>query len=340
MGTDVLPSNGRSDVVAPTWVRSRRVAFYGVISLLMVSLGVVFWRVNLFWLLAWLPKDVLERLYASQLEFDMVPGPFAPHIVHYLALSASQVMVLLGLAVQLRRPWTKVAPIWQAAGSLFLSVITLPFALVSVGPSQIPPPVLAVIALVIAAALLHPGNPLRNPPRPVDRLMSGLWAIAAIPAVLLTVSQIQLELRGSPADPHWLGLHYNFMAEFGLHVVLVGLLGASALSGWRLSAWSVSFMVALLGIGFVAYPNLSGSYGPTWGVAMIGWAVLFIATAEVRNRRRQLPPSLTAHPRSRRPDDRGRRPIEGNVRQTSPGRTTQRADIVRRIRAELQLKEP
>jgi len=83
-------------------------------------------------------------------------------------------------------------------------------------------------------------------------------------------------------------LHYNFMAEFGLHVVLVGLLGASALSGWRLSAWSVSFMVALVGIGFVAYPNVSGSYGPGWGVAMIGWAVLFIATAEVRNRRRQL----------------------------------------------------
>lgn len=288
MDADVPTSNGHVNVVPPTWARSRRIAFYGVIGLLLLGAGVAFWKVNLFWILAWLPEDVLERLYASQLEFDMVPGSFAPHIVHYLALSASHVMVLLGLAVQLRRPWTKVAPIWQAAGSLFVSVITLPFVLVSVGPSQIPPPVLAVIALAIAAGLLHPGNPLRNPPKPVDRLMSGLWAIAAIPAVLLTVSQIQLELRGSPADPHWVGLHYNFMAEFGLHVVLVGLLGASALSGWRVSAWSVSFMVAVLGIGYVAYPDLPGSNGPGWGLAMIGWAGLFIVAAEVRNRRRQL----------------------------------------------------
>ena len=304
MGTVVLTSNRRVDVVEPRWGRIRRVAFYGVITFLLVSLGVVFWKVNLFWALAWLPEDVLERLYASQLEFDMVPGPFAPHVVHYLALSASQVIVLVGLAVQLRRPWTKVAPIWQAAGSLFLSVLTLPFVLVSVGPSHIPPPVLAAIALVVAAALLHPGNPLRNPPRPADPLMSGLWAIAALPALELTVSQIQLELTGSPADPHWQGLHYNFMAEFGLHVVLVGLLGASALSGWRLSAWSVSFMVALLGIGFVAYPDLSGRYGPAWGVAMIGWAVLFIAAGEARHRRRQLS-ALASSPPQAKPEDRG-----------------------------------
>jgi hypothetical protein len=285
MGKDVLPSNGRFDDAEPRWGRIRSVTFYCVIALLLVSVGVVFWKVNLFWILAWLPEGFLERVYASQLEFDMVPGPFAPHVVHYLALSASHVMVLVGLVAQLRRPWAKVAPIWQAAGALMVSVLTLPFVLVSVGPSHIPLPVLAAIALVVSAALLHPGNPLRNPPRPADRLMSGLWAIAALPAILLTVSQFQSELTGSPADPHWQGLHYNIMAEFGLHVVLVGLLGASALTGWRLSAWSVSFMVALLGVGFVVYPHLSGSYGPTWGVAMIGWAVLFVAAGEARNRR-------------------------------------------------------
>jgi hypothetical protein len=285
MGTDVIPSHGHLDVAEPRWGRIRRIAFYGVISLMLVSLGVVFWKVNVFWILAWLPGDVLEPVYAGQLEFDMVPGPLAPHMVHYLALSASHVMVLVGLGVQLRRPWAKVAPIWQAAGALLLSVLTLPFVLVSVGQSHIPPPVLAVIALVVAAALLHPGNPLRNPPRPADRVMSGLWAIAALPAVLLTFSQFQSELTGSPADPHWQGLHYNIMAEFGLHVVLVGWLGASALSGWRLSASSVSFMMALLGIGFVVYPDLTGSHGPMWGVAMIGWAVLFVAAGEARNRR-------------------------------------------------------
>ena len=142
--------------------------------------------------------------------------------------------------------------------------------------------------MVVAAALLHPANPLRKPPKPANQLMGGLWAIAAIPAVLLTISQIRLELNGVAADPHWQGLHYNIMAEFGLHVVLAGLLGASALSGWRYSAWTVSFMVALLGMGFIVYPDLSGSQGPGWGVAMIAWAVLYLTAGETRHRRQDV----------------------------------------------------
>ncbi|MGH8923339.1 MAG: hypothetical protein ACRDWA_01650 [Acidimicrobiia bacterium] len=287
MGMDVLRSD-RVEVTEPGWGRARKIAFYTVIALLLAGIGVVFWKVNLFWIFAWLPGDVLERFYASQLELDHVSGPFGPHISHYLALSASHVIVLFGLALQLRRPWTKVALIWQSAGALFLSVLTLPFALVSGGLSSAPPPVFAAMALVLVAALLHPGNPVRKPPKPADRLMSGLWVIAAIPAAVLVISQLQLELTGVPADPHWQGLHYHMMAEYGLHVLLVGLLGASALSGWRYSAWSASFMVALLGTGFVVYPDLSGSYGLAWGVAMILWAALYLTAAEVRHRRNRV----------------------------------------------------
>ncbi|MGH2656554.1 MAG: hypothetical protein ACRDIZ_07645 [Actinomycetota bacterium] len=267
------------------WGRARRITFYAVIALLLANIGGLFWKVNLFWFFAWLPEDFLERLYASQLEFDRIGGSFAPHVVHYLALSASHVMVLFGLALQLRRPRTRVAPIWQAAGGLFLSILTLPLALVSVGPSQIPPAVLPAMALVVTAALLHPGNPVRKPPKPADPLMTGLWAIAVIPAALLTIAQVRLELNGVSADPHWRGLHYHIMAEYGVHVVLVGLLGASALSGWRYSAWSASFMVALLGVGFIVYPDLSGSQGTGWGVAMITWAVLYFTAGEVRHQR-------------------------------------------------------
>lgn len=197
-------------------------------------------------------------------------------------------MVLVGLALQLRRPWTKVAPIWQAAGGLFLSILTLPLVLVSVGPSQISPAVLLVMALAVTAALLHPGNPVRKPPKPADPLMTGLWAIAVIPATLHTIAQVRLELNGIAADPHWQGLHYNIMAEYGMYIVLVGLLGASALSGWRYSAWSASFMVALLGVGFIVYPDLTGSQGPGWGVAMIIWAVLFFTAGEVRHQRQDV----------------------------------------------------
>jgi hypothetical protein len=285
---EVTPPDPDLGSTASGWGRARRIAFYAVIALLLANIGGLFWKVNLFWLFAWLPGDFLERLYASQLEFDRIGGPFAPHVVHYLALSASHVMVLVGLALQLRRPWTKVAPIWQAAGGLFLSILTLPLVLVSVGPSQISPAVLLVMALAVTAALLHPGNPVRKPPKPADPLMTGLWAIAVIPATLLTIAQVRLELNGVAADPHWQGLHYNIMAEYGMYIVLVGLLGASALSGWRYSAWSASFMVALLGVGLIVYPDLTGSQGPGWGVAMIIWAVLYFTAGEVRHQRQDV----------------------------------------------------
>lgn len=283
MGTDVLRSY--RGVTEPGWGRARKTAFYAVIALLLAGIGVVFWKVNLFWVLAWLPGDFLERFYASELESGQITGPFGPHIIHYLALSASHVVVLFGLALQLRRPWTMVALIWQSAGALFLSVLTLPFALVSVGLSQVPPAVFAAMALVFAAALLHPGNPVRKPPKPADRLMSGLWVIAAIPSAFLVISQLQLELSGVPADPHWQGHHYNFMAEYGLHVILVGLIGASTLSGWRYSAWSASFMVGLFGAGSIVYPDLSGSQGPIWGIAMVVWAGVYLLATESRHRR-------------------------------------------------------
>ena len=288
MSTDAVNSERGLGATESAWGRSRRIAFYAATAVPLVSIGLLFWKVNLFWIFAWLPGDFLEPFYASQLELDHVVGPFVPHINHYLALSASHVMVLVGLALQLMRPRTNVAAVWQGAGGLFLSVLTLPFVLVSVGPSHIPPPVFAVMALVFASALLHPANPLRKPPKPADQLMTGLWAVAAIPAFLLTISQIRLELNGVAADPHWQGLHYNFMAEFGLYVVLAGLLGASALSGWRYSTWTVSFMVAVLGMGFMVYPDLPGSQGLGWGVAMIVWAVLYLAAGETRHRRQDV----------------------------------------------------
>jgi hypothetical protein len=44
-------------------------------------------------------------------------------------------------------------------------------------------------------------------------------------------------------------------------------------------------MVALLGVGFIVYPDLAGSQGTGLGVAMIIWAVLYFTACEVRHRR-------------------------------------------------------
>jgi hypothetical protein len=290
-------SHEDAETTEPEWGRTRRYAFYAVIVLLLAGIGVVFWKVNLFWALAWLPGDFLERFYASELESANISGPFGPHIIHLLALSTSHVIVLFGLAMQLRRPWNKVALIWQSAGALILSVLTWPFAMASAGLSSVPPPVFAVVALVFAAALLHPSNPVWKPPKPGDRSMAGLSVIAAIPAAVLVVSQLQLELHGVPTDPHQQGLHYNFMAEYGLHVILVGMIGASVLSGWRYSAWSATFMVGVLGAGFIVYPDHSGSQGVAWGIAMVIWAAVYFTAAESRQRRSRVGvPAAMQHP--------------------------------------------
>jgi len=268
----------------PSWGRGRMAVFYSIVILLLVGMNVAFWKLHLFPVLAWMPEDFLERFYSDFWSSAGVDGAFTPHIIHLLALSASHVMVLFGLALQLRRPWTKTAPMWQAAGGLVLSVLTFPFVFFSVGTEAFPPAVLVVIALVIAAAVAHPSTPISRLPTPANRLMTGLWAVAALPAAFLTVAQLQLQLTGVTADPHWQGVHYNFMAEYGLHVILVGLLGASVLSGWRYSAWSASFMVGLLGAGFVVYPNHPGSQGLAWGIPMLIWSVLYLMAAETRHR--------------------------------------------------------
>ena len=264
-----------------SWRGWRRNVFYAIVTVLLVGVGIVFWKVNLFPILAWLPEEFLNGFYASQLEFDHIThGDFGPHVIHYLAISATHWSLMIGLALQYRNPLSKVAPMWQVTGGMTVVTLTYPFADVS----RIPPPVFAIIALAVVAGLLHPGRIFRTAPRFPDKAMLGLGLAAAIPIVFLIVDQLGLQASGVDADPHWQGLHYNFMGEFGLVFLLVLALGASSLPGWRYSVWTGGFLAALMGMGFVVYPDMSSSQGLIWGLALVGFAALWVKLGQRRYR--------------------------------------------------------
>jgi hypothetical protein len=264
------------------WGRWRRTTFYAIISVLLLGVTITFWKVNLFPVLAWLPDEFLNEFYASQLHFDHITsGDFAPHTIHYLAIAATHWSFMIGLILQFRDPMSKVAPMWQVTAGISIVTLTYPFADVA----RIPPPVFAIIGLALVAGFLHPANIFKLRPGPWDSKMSALAALASVPAVIMIVNQVRLQTSGVEADPHWQGLHYNFMGEFGIVLLLLLALGASSLPGWRYSVWTGAFFSALLGVGFVTHPLASSSQGTLWGVTMLGFAIAWLLVAERRYRK-------------------------------------------------------
>lgn len=118
--------------------------------------------------------------------------------------------------------------------------------------------------------------------------MAVLAIVAAIPMVMLIVSEVGHQASGVEADAHWQGLHYSFMGEYGLVLILVLALGASGLPGWRYSVWTGAFLAALMGFGFIFFPDMTSSRGVAWGIAMFTFGVVWLILGE---RRRAVQPA-------------------------------------------------
>jgi hypothetical protein len=69
---------------------------------------------------------------------------------------------------------------------------------------------------------------------------------------------------GAAGDPDWSNAHYQMVAEYGLHLMLVGLLSASALLGWRFTGWCTASMAGVMGAGFIVFPHSQSSGGVGW----------------------------------------------------------------------------
>ncbi|HSJ36163.1 MAG TPA: hypothetical protein VLB85_14020 [Acidimicrobiia bacterium] len=249
----------------------RRIAFYVLTGLLVLALTIQWWVV-LTPALVWLPDGFVNDFFSPRVD------DFAIHRIHRLALALSHVVVLFGLASQFRRPEAQEAPMWQASG-FFGAAILLNLV---IGPTseQVPPPLWIIFGLGVVAGVLHPTSPLRRVPRPTDRRLLALAAVVALPVAFYVLDQVGAQISGIEADPHWAGSHYQFAGEFGVHLILLGLVSSTAFTGKRVTAWMAGLSALLMGGASVVFPDQTSSLGIGWGTALAVWGLIFILTSE------------------------------------------------------------
>ena len=251
--------------------RVRRIAFYVVVALLVMGLALQWWVV-LTPVLIWFSDSFVNDFFASRVEV------FAMHRIHRLALALSHVIVLVGLAVQFRRPRAKEAAMLQVS-AFFAMAIALN---IIIGPSsdQVPPPLWIIFGLGVLAGALHPTSPILRLPKLTSRRSLALTVAMAIPMLVYVFDHVSLQLSGVSADPHWEASHYQFVAEFGLHLVLLGLVSSSALTGRRLTNWMTGLAAIAMGSASAMFSTQTSSLGIGWGVALAVWGLFFIGVGE------------------------------------------------------------
>jgi hypothetical protein len=249
----------------------RRIAFYGLAGLLVVALAIQWWVV-VTPALVWFPDGFVNDFFSSRVD------DFAIHRIHRLALALSHVVVLVGLVLQFRRPETQEAPMWQASG--FFGAAIVVNLIVAPTSEQVPPPLWIIFGLGVLIGVLHPTSPLLGVPKPTDRRLLALTAVVAVPLVFYVLDQIGLQKSGIEADPHWAGSHYQFAGEFGVHLILLGVVGSTAFTGRRVTAWMAGVSALFMGAASAVFPDQTSSLGIVWGLALATWGLLFILTSE------------------------------------------------------------
>jgi hypothetical protein len=201
------------------------------------------------------------------------------HRIHDLTYGFLFATAVVGLLAQLRRPSKNVAGMLMA---LLPWVGLLLAAALSTDPGVIlSAERMLVAAGTVTATLLHPARRdlFRSFISRVNWVMLALVVIAAVP--LLWFAATNLGLQRAVADEHAAMGHYGFMAAFSFTVIGVGLLASLRPIGWRLTAWVVGLLPALLGFASLVFPDASSSLGLGWAPAAIAWGIVFVAAAEL-----------------------------------------------------------
>lgn len=258
--------------------RGRRAAFNAVVALLVFGLAVQWWVV-VTPLLVWFPDDFVNDFFASRVD------EFAIHRIHRLALALSHVIVLVGLAVQFRRPQAKEAAMWQVSAFFAMAIVLN----LIIGPSseQVPPPLWIIFGLGVLAGALHPSSPILRLPRLASRRLLVLTGALAVPVLSYVFDHVSLQANGGSPDPHWESSHYQFVAELGLHLILLGLVSSSVLTGRRLTTWMTGLAAVVMGSGSAVFSNQASSLGVGWGLALALWGSFFIAVGALESRDRR-----------------------------------------------------
>lgn len=255
--------------------RLRTVAFRVVaaVFLLLALVGANF--VLILPLVSWLSEDAIVNVLGY-------PADDIHHFVHGVGIGLVYGALLVGVAVQLRRPQRSVAPLWLGVFVLGAQVI---YDLVQ---WDIGDPVWFVVyALFAAVVVLHPRR--SAPIGAVDRPMLVLAGLAAVPLAYSVWHHLRLQF--GPEDPfgHAASNHYYGMAALAGVIIVSALLGTTDLPGRTLVAWIAGVAMTLFAVASIAHPDHSSAVAQPWAVAGLVWAVAYVGLAWRRGSGRRAP---------------------------------------------------
>ncbi|MGH2819542.1 MAG: hypothetical protein ACRDJ5_02685, partial [Actinomycetota bacterium] len=236
--------------------RVRRIGFAAVVALVGLFIGFMMFSIPAL-IMGW-----------------FIGGSGQIHRVHEIGWGAfGGILISTAMFLQLWKPERKVALLQQVG----LSVIAFAVAMTLVGAFE--PTVLAVLALVGVAGLLHParGELLRFEAR-ISPILAGITALAAIPLVVYASDMVKIERAVVSSDPH--EGHWTGMAALAIALILVGGLTALRTTGYRITARIVGAAALVLGVASVVFPDYASSLGGMWGSVAIFGGIAFIAAAE------------------------------------------------------------
>lgn len=242
------------------------------------------------------------------------------HRVHDVSFGAIFAISLVGVLAQLRSAWHKVAPMQQVAIPIYLLILAeiivsgpspdmvplyllfgLPPILIALlhparrevfRPKVRPSPVLLAMVVVAAIPLLvfavgqfRAGlegvaiadgpefaelRSLEEDPNSTEEQFQGAFD-EGVAAAQLSPEEVVLVEHFF----HWAG-----MAAVALAIILVGLLAALRIRGWRVTAWTAGLALAYYGLVSVLTSADASSGGYPWGGLAIAWGVVFVFLAE------------------------------------------------------------
>lgn len=187
------------------------------------------------------------------------------HRVHDTGFGAYAGLFLAGgFLAQVRDPQRQVAAFQTVAAALVATVAAMLLA------GGVDPSVLGFAVVLAALWWVHPARArLFARGRAPSGQLLGVVLVAAVPLVVYGVGQAAIE-RVTPAiDPH--SEHWLNMASLALSIPLVALVAALRPPGWRYAGYAAAASAVLLGVAWIALPELPSSLGAAWGaVALVG----------------------------------------------------------------------
>jgi hypothetical protein len=246
--------------------RLRRFTFYGLAGLFAGVLSL----------------DFLHHLF----DFSSDGGVHHIHVAMHAVITGS---LLLGIALQLRSPARRVAPMQMA---FVVSVVTATVGALTGGFAVLP---IAFIVVGGVLSLLHPSRGQILRPGRVNRVLLVVAALAATPVVGYAYGQFRLQINR--ADPiHSSSGHYAVMAAAAISLLLLVVVSALSARGARVPGWTAGIGVIVLGALSIVGPADSSSLGIGWGIAAIAGGIVVVGLTEWHIRGAAAPIGGMSHP--------------------------------------------